>query len=108
MRLLCWPSMRLAARNTRSPNRDRSLLLRQAEQVQHTVQQRVDPQTWQAFWRIAVEGCSVRETADDMGMSYAAVFAVHKRVGRMLRAEGKRRLAQRYPEGPEAIAPDIS
>ena len=86
----------------------RSLLLCQAEQVQHAVKERVEPQTWQAFWRIAVEGCSFRETADEMGMSYAAVFAAHKRVGRMLRAEGKRRLAQRYPGGPEAIAPDLS
>ena len=41
------------------PDSRRSLLLRQAEQVQHTVKERVDPQTWQAFWRIAVEGCSV-------------------------------------------------
>jgi RNA polymerase sigma factor (sigma-70 family) len=75
----------------------RSLLLRQAEQVQHAVKQRVEPQTWQAFWRIAVDGRSVRETADDMGMSYAAVFAARKRVGRMLRAEGKLQLSQRRP-----------
>ena len=94
--------MRLAARNDEEAESRRSLLLRQAEQVQHAVKQRVEPQTWQAFWRIAVDGRSVRETADDMGMSYAAVFAAHKRVGRMLRAEGKRRLAQRYPEVPES------
>ncbi|MGO9470847.1 MAG: sigma-70 family RNA polymerase sigma factor [Isosphaeraceae bacterium] len=86
----------------------RSLLLRQAEQVQHAVKQRVEPQTWQAFWRIAIDGCSIRETANDMGMSYAAVFAAHKRVGRMLRAEGKRRPTQRYPGNPQAIAPDMS
>jgi RNA polymerase sigma factor (sigma-70 family) len=90
------------------PEPRRSLLLRQAEQVQHTVKQRVESQTWRAFWRIAVDGCCVRETADDMGMSYAAVFAAHKRVGRMLRAEGRRRLTQLYPEGPEAIALDVS
>ena len=74
--------------------------LRQAEQVQHAVQQRVEPQTWQAFWRIAVDGCSVRETADEHGMSYAAAFAAHKRVARMLRAEGKRHLAERCPGVP--------
>jgi RNA polymerase sigma factor (sigma-70 family) len=85
-----------------------SLLLSQAEQVQHTVQVRVEPQTWQAFWRIAVGGCSFRETAKDMGMSYAAVFAAHKRVGRMLRAEGKRRLTQGYSRSPEAVAPGLS
>jgi len=86
----------------------RSLLLSQAEQVQHTVKERAQPQTWQAFWRIAVEGCSFRETALALGMSYAAVFAAHKRVGRMLRAEGKRRLTQKCPGGPEAIATDLS
>ena len=85
-----------------------SLLLRQAEQVQHAVEQSVQPRTWQAFWRIAVDGRSVRETADDLRMSYAAVFAAHKRVRRMLRAEGKRRLAQRYPQGGDAISPDNS
>ncbi len=86
----------------------RSLLLCQAEQAQHTVKQRVEPQSWQAFWRIAVDGCSIRETADEMGMSYAAAFAAQKRVGRMLRAEGKIRLTQRHPGGPEAIAPEMS
>ena len=55
-----------------------------------------------------MDGCSIRETADDIGMSYAAVFAAHKRVGRMLRAEGRRRLAQRYPEGGDAISSDNS
>ncbi len=86
----------------------RSVLLSQAEQVQHAVKDRVEPRTWQAFWRIAVEGCSFRETALALGMSYAAAYAAHKRVGRMLRAEGKRRLTKECPGGPEAIAPDLS
>jgi RNA polymerase sigma factor (sigma-70 family) len=86
---------------------DCRIMLSQAEQVQHSVQQRVAPQTWEAFWRIAVEGCSVRESADDMGMSYAAAFAAHKRVGRMLRTEGKRHLAERSFAAPEAIASDL-
>jgi RNA polymerase sigma factor (sigma-70 family) len=90
------------------PRSRRSLLLSQAEQVQHAVKERVEPQTWHAFWQIAVGGCSFRETADDMGMSYAAVFAAHKRVGRMLRAEGKVRLTQQCPDGPEANAPAMS
>jgi RNA polymerase sigma-70 factor (ECF subfamily) len=86
----------------------RALLLREAQQVQHAVQQRVEPQTWRAFWQIAVDGRSVREAADEMGMSYAAVFAAHKRVARMLRALGQRRLTERYPEGPQSAAPDHS
>jgi RNA polymerase sigma-70 factor (ECF subfamily) len=86
----------------------RSLLLRQAEQVQQAVEQGIEPRTWQAFWRFAVDGCSIRETADDLGMSYAAVFAAHKRVARMLRAEGRRRLAEQYPEAGDAIPSDNS
>jgi len=85
----------------------RSFLLSQAEQVQHAVKDRVEPQTWQAFWRIAVEGDSFRGTADDLGMSYAAVFAAHMRVGRMLRAEGKCHATQRNPECPGASLCDL-
>jgi RNA polymerase sigma factor (sigma-70 family) len=90
------------------PESQRSLLLRHAEQVQRTVSQRAEPRTWLAFWRIAIDGCSFRETAADLGMSYAAVFAAHKRVGRMLRVEGERHLTQWYPVSGEARAPDIS
>jgi len=86
----------------------RSLLLHHVEQVQQTVKQRVDPNSWQAFWRIAVDGCSVREAANNMGMSYAAVFAAYKRVGRMLRAEGQRLLAQRSPGGPADHVRELS
>lgn len=90
------------------PDSRRSPLLRQAEEIQRAVRQRVEPRTWQAFWRIAVEGCSVREAAEQMGMSYAAAFAAHKRVTRMLRAEGKRQLNQRHSLGPESNAPGVS
>jgi RNA polymerase sigma-70 factor (ECF subfamily) len=82
----------------------RPRLLGEAQRVQEAVRQRVDPKTWEAFWRIAVEGLSVRETADALGMSYASAFAAQKRVGERLRAEGQRRMAERPPPGakPEA------
>ncbi len=99
---------RLGGEEHEESGTQRSLLLCQAEQVQHAVRQRVEPQTWQVFWRIAVDGGSFRDTADEMGLSYAAVFAAHKRVARMLRAEGKRHLASRYSGVPEAISPNIS
>ncbi len=66
------------------------LLLDQAEQVQSQVKERVEPSTWDAFWRVAVESCMIRDVADEMRMSYVAVFAAHKRVSRMLRDEGQR------------------
>ena len=31
------------------------------------MKERLEPQTWQVFWRIAVDGCSIREAADEAG-----------------------------------------
>jgi RNA polymerase sigma-70 factor (ECF subfamily) len=76
---------------------ERTGLLRQAKEVQDAVRHRVSEQTWQVFWKIAVEGQSVRETATAAGLSYYAAFAAEKRVGRMLREEGQRFLAE--PKG---------
>jgi hypothetical protein len=60
-----------------------------AKQVQDSVQSHVEPRTWQAFWSIAVEGKSVRETAEALNLSYAAAFAAHKRVVRRLQEAGR-------------------
>ena len=57
--------------------------------------------TWQVFWNIAVEGQSVRETSEAAGISYYAAFAAQKRVGRMLREEGQRLLAEPRVHEPE-------
>jgi RNA polymerase sigma-70 factor (ECF subfamily) len=75
------------------PDARRFLLLEEAEQAQAAVRGRVEPKTWEVYWRIAVDGRSVGETAAEFGMSYAAAFAAHKRVDRKLRDEGERRLA---------------
>lgn len=83
---------------------ERPLLLRQAEEVQEAVRSRVAERTWQVFWNVAVEGQSVREASEAAGLSYYAAFAAQKRVGRMLREEGRRILAERWalvPEGSE-------
>ncbi len=63
-------------------------LLRRAELVQEAVRSRVDGRSWRAFWLVAVEGVSFRDAAEELGMSYAAAFAAHKRVRLALRAEG--------------------
>jgi RNA polymerase sigma factor (sigma-70 family) len=83
---------------------ERPLLLRQAEEVQDAVRRRVDERTWRVFWNIAVEGQSVRESSDAAGLTYFAAFAAQKRVGRMLREEGQRLLADRrvHEREPEA------
>jgi RNA polymerase sigma-70 factor (ECF subfamily) len=77
---------------------ERPLLLRLAEEVQDGVRRRVEERTWQVFWSIAVQGQSVREASDAVGISYCAAFTAHKRVGRMLREEGRRLLAERGDE----------
>jgi RNA polymerase sigma factor (sigma-70 family) len=64
-----------------------------AAEVQQTIQTRVDPQTWQAFWLVAIEDHSIREAAESLGKTYTAVYTGYKRVDRMLREEGARRLA---------------
>jgi RNA polymerase sigma factor (sigma-70 family) len=85
---------------------DRPLLLRLAEEVQDGVRRRVEERTWQVFWRIAVLGQSVREASEAEGISYCAAFHAHKRVGRMLREEGRRLLVQRGDE-PESDDPPL-
>jgi RNA polymerase sigma factor (sigma-70 family) len=81
---------------------ERPRLLHLADEVQNAVRQRVSEQTWQVFWNIAVLGQSVRETSAAAGISYYAAFAAEKRVGRMLREEGKRLLAE-----PRQLEPEV-
>ncbi len=73
---------------------ERPQLLLLAEEVQIAVRRRVDDRTWQVFWQIAVQGQAIRETSQVQGLSYYAAFAAQKRVGRMLREEGQRLLAE--------------
>jgi RNA polymerase sigma factor (sigma-70 family) len=84
---------------------ERPLLLRLAQEVQDVVRRRVEERTWEVFWKIAVLGQSVREASEAASISYYAAFAAQKRVGRMLREEGQRLLAQRRddpkPDRPE-------
>ncbi|HVX13498.1 MAG TPA: sigma-70 family RNA polymerase sigma factor [Pirellulales bacterium] len=54
----------------------RALFQRAAEQVREEVQ----PATWQAFWRTAVEGAPPAETARQLGMSVGAVRVAKCRV----------------------------
>ena len=86
---------------------ERPLLLQLAQQAQEVVQRRVEARTWEVFWQIAVLGQSVRDVSEDAGISYYAAFAAQKRVGRMLREEGQRLLAERRddPE-PESLKLD--
>jgi RNA polymerase sigma-70 factor (ECF subfamily) len=62
---------------------ERRLFTWAAEQVRPAVQ----PATWQAFWRTAVEGQSGQEVARALGMSVAAVYLAKSRVMARLKEE---------------------
>ena len=68
-------------------------LVLQAEEAQSAVRSRVDAETWRAYWIVAIEDRPIREAAESLGKSYTAIYNGYKRVDRMLRAEGHRRLA---------------
>jgi len=76
------------------PAERRLLLLDIAEQVQAAVRAKIQPQSWQIFWRITVEGWTTRQTADALNMTYLAVHAAHRRVVERLAREGERHLAE--------------
>jgi RNA polymerase sigma-70 factor (ECF subfamily) len=61
----------------------RHLLARAADVIQADFQ----PQTWQAFWGLVVEGKSGFEVARGLGLSLDAVYAAKSRVLRRLRQE---------------------
>ena len=50
--------------------------------------------TWRVFWNIAILGQSVREASTAAGITYYAAFAAEKRVGQVLREDGRRFLAE--------------
>ena len=86
---------------------ERPLLLRLAQEVQDVVRRRVEERTWEIFWKIAVQGESVREASEAAGISYYAAFAARKRVGRMLREEGQRLMDERRVREPESDGAEI-
>jgi RNA polymerase sigma factor (sigma-70 family) len=68
-------------------------LVLEVERAQAAVRARVDAETWHAYWIVAIEDRPIREAAACLGKSYTAIYTGYKRVDRMLRAEGQRRLA---------------
>jgi RNA polymerase sigma factor (sigma-70 family) len=51
------------------------------------VRGRVEPPTWDAFWRTTVEGEPVAAVAADLGKSVGAVYVAKCRVAKMIRSE---------------------
>jgi len=63
---------------------ERDLLVRQALAL---LRPHFTEQTWQAFWRTAVEGCQTQDAAEALGMSPGAVRVARCRVLKRLREE---------------------
>ena len=56
-----------------------------ARQAAASVQKRLQPQTWQAFWLTAIEERPGAEVAKQLGMTIGAVHQAKSRVAKMLR-----------------------
>jgi RNA polymerase sigma-70 factor (ECF subfamily) len=64
---------------------DRELRRALFHQASEQVRREVRPQTWQAFWEVAVAGVSVAETASKLGMTAGAVRVAKCRMVARLR-----------------------
>ena len=53
------------------------------------VEEEFEPTTLQAFRRLALDGASGAETAQELGLSVAAVYAAKSRVVRRIRQEAE-------------------
>ena len=51
------------------------------------IQCQVEPQTWQAFWLLNVEGLSGEEAANRLGMRLGSTYAASSKVRRLLRED---------------------
>ena len=65
---------------------DRELRRALFHQASEQVRGEVRPQTWQAFWEVAVSGTSVAEAASKLGMTAGAVCVAKCRIIARLRA----------------------
>lgn len=52
-----------------------------------SVEQRVTPNVWKAFWLTAIEDRTGNEVAEQLGIKVASVFVYKNRVGKMVRSE---------------------
>jgi len=73
---------------------DLELKRRLFEWAAERVKTRVEPATWEAFWRTAVLARPAREVAREMGLSSGAVYVARSRVMHQLRGLIERQLCR--------------
>lgn len=73
-----------AQSDSRASNAERLEILRRALAI---LRPRFEKQTWSAFWRTSVDGCSPDDVAEELGVSRWSVYKARSRVLHRLRAE---------------------
>lgn len=72
------------------------------------VRERVEPATWEAFWRTAVESRPVESVARELGLSSGGVYVARSRVMHHLRTEVERQdLDDARSDGRLACRPEV-
>jgi RNA polymerase sigma-70 factor (ECF subfamily) len=51
------------------------------------IRKQIEPQTWSAFWKTAVEGIDCQQVAAELGMSISSVYAARSRVIGRIRSQ---------------------
>jgi RNA polymerase sigma-70 factor (ECF subfamily) len=69
---------------------DRAFDLEIFEQAKTSVQSRVAAHNWQAFVRTDLEGCSISQTARELGIDISMVYVARTKIRKMLRREIER------------------
>lgn len=75
---------------TTSNEKRKSLDTERLERAKVMVQARFRNRSWEVFWAISMEDRSIRETATEFGMTYAAAFAAYSRVRNAFKLELER------------------
>lgn len=75
---------------TTSPGKKKQLDAERLERAKSAVQARFRNRSWEVFWAISMEDRSIRETASEYGMTYAAAFAAYSRVRNAFKLELER------------------
>lgn len=75
---------------TTSPGKRKQLDKERLERASAAVQARFRNRSWEVFWAISMEDRSIRETATEFGMTYAATFAAYSRVRNAFKLELER------------------
>jgi RNA polymerase sigma factor (sigma-70 family) len=73
------------------PSPARLRLFEECRLVHEEVKRKVKPERWEVFWRVVIEGESIREAANSLGLKYTTAYAGANHVAKLLREEGQRR-----------------